>query len=195
MLAGAHGGGLDAYGCHHNRKAGGYHCHQGSLARKSFASKDEMLEALATREAGTSETAAAAELVGEVVNVHDGDTLTVLVNRVQVRVRLADIDAPERRQPFGTRSRQSLGGLCVGRVARVLEQGKDRYGRTLGHVYCTGVDANAVQVRRGMAWVYEQYAPEESPLYALQAGARGAKRGLWADPRPVPPWEWRASRR
>ena len=95
--------------------------------------------------------AAAGELVGKVVSVQDGDTLTVLVDRRQARVRLPDIDAPERKQPFGTRSRQSLAELCAGKVARVLEQGKDRYGRTLGRVECAGIDVNAEQVRRGKA--------------------------------------------
>jgi endonuclease YncB( thermonuclease family) len=190
-LASAHSGGLDAHGCHHNRKAGGYHCHRGSLAGQSFASKDEMLKAPARGEAGTKKTAAEGELVGKVVSVHDGDTLTVLVSREQIKVRLLDIDAPERRQPFGTRSRQSLADLCAGRDARIAEQGKDRYGRTLGRVNCAGLDANGEQVRRGMAWVFERYAPKHSPLYAVQAEARAAKRGLWQDAKPVPPWEWR----
>lgn len=70
-------------------------------------------------------------------------------------------------------------------------KGADRYGRTLGRVFCAGVDANAEQVRRGMAWVYVKYAPKDSPLYAIQAEARVARRGLWQDARPVPPWEWR----
>jgi endonuclease YncB( thermonuclease family) len=138
---------------------------------------------------------AAGEIVGKVVKVHDGDTVTVLVGRQQVRIRLNDIDAPERKQAFGTRSRQSLGELCDAKIARVLEQGKDRYGRTLGRLLCGGVDVNAEQVRRGMAWVFERYAPKNSPLYTLQAEARAARRGLWTDPRPVAPWEWRASRR
>ena len=137
----------------------------------------------------------AAEFVGRVVAIADGDTLTVLASREQIKVRLSDIDAPERKQPFGARSRQSLAELCGTREATVLEGGKDRYGRTLGRVICGGVDANTEQVRRGMAWVYERYAPKDSPLYAMQARARAEQRGLWADPRPVPPWEWRADER
>lgn len=91
----------------------------------------------------------ASELVGHVVSVQDGDTLTVLVDRTQVRVRLVDIDAPERKQPFGSRSRQFLADLCADRTARVADQGKDRYGHTLRRVLCVEVDANAEQVRRG----------------------------------------------
>ena len=190
-LASAHGGGLDAYGCHHNRKAGGYHCHRGPLAGQDFASKVEMQDALANREGAASKAGAASELVGRVVAIADGDTLTVLVTRQQIKVRLTDIDAPERKQPFGTRSRQSLADMCAGKDARIAEQGKDRYGRTLGRVSCAGVDANAEQVRRGMAWVYVRYAPKDSPLYVVEAEARAARRGLWQDARPVPPWEWR----
>lgn len=135
--------------------------------------------------------AGAAEIVGRVVSVTDGDTLVVLVAKKQIKVRLTEIDAPERKQPFGTRSRQSLADLCASKDARVVEQGKDRYGRTLGRVYCAGVDANAEQVRRGFAWVYVKYAPKDSPLYQLERRARLSKRGLWADDRVVPPWEWR----
>ena len=138
-----------------------------------------------------SGVAHAAEFSGKVVAVADGDTLTVLVDRRQVKVRLTDIDAPEKKQPFGARSKQSLADMCAGKAANVDDHGKDRYGRTLGHVTCAGVDANAEQVRHGMAWVYERYAPKGSPLYGLQAQAQREHRGLWADPRPIAPWEWR----
>lgn len=134
------------------------------------------------------------ELTGRVVAVADGDTLTLLVDRTQVRVRLADIDAPERKQAFGTRSRQSLHDLCHGKAAQVQDHGQDRYGRTIGQVTCGGIDANAEQVRRGMAWVYDRYARPDSPLYALQDQARASRIGLWADAKPVPPWEWRITK-
>jgi len=132
-----------------------------------------------------------ADFTGKVVSVHDGDTLTVLVDRKQVRVRLVDIDAPELGQAFGKRSRQALSVLCHGRQAQVEDKGKDRYGRTLGNVTCAGVIANREQVRTGMAWVFERYAPKGSPLYAVQTEARAARRGLWQDAGPVPPWDWR----
>jgi endonuclease YncB( thermonuclease family) len=138
-----------------------------------------------------AQAANAGELVGRVVSIQDGDTLTMLVSRQQIKVRLLDIDAPERKQPFGTRSRQSLADLCAQRDATVQSAGQDRYGRALGRVYCAGVDANAEQVRRGMAWVYVRYARQDSPLYAIQAEARAARRGLWQDANPVPPWKWR----
>jgi endonuclease YncB( thermonuclease family) len=139
--------------------------------------------------------AAQADLTGRVVNVADGDTLTLLVERKQVKVRLDAIDAPERAQPCGRRSQQSLAELCVKRNARVVTKGVDRYGRIIGVVVCDGVDANSEQVRRGMAWVFERYAPAGSPLYGLQREAQATRRGLWADPGPVAPWAYRAKPR
>ena len=132
---------------------------------------------------------------GRVVSIADGDTLTLLVERRQIKVRLADIDAPERRQAYGTRSRQSLAQLCHGKPAELNARERDRYGRTVGRVTCAGTDANAEQVARGMAWVFERYAARDSPLYGLQREARVDRRGLWADPHAVPPWEYRRERR
>ena len=108
----------------------------------------------------------------------DGDTLTVLVDRKPIKVRLADIDAPERKQPYGTRSRQSLAELCHKKLATVGARDTDRYGRTVGYVRCAGVEANAEQVRRGMAWVFTRYARPDSPLHALEAPAPGEAAAL-----------------
>jgi micrococcal nuclease len=130
-------------------------------------------------------------MVGRVVGIADGDTLTVLVDQKQVKVRLADIDAPESKQPFGTRSRQSLSAICFNKEARLDSQGKDRYGRTIATVHCARVNANEAQVRLGMAWVYDRYAKPDSPMYAMQSDARSAGRGLWSEGNAVPPWEWR----
>src|SRR2546423_14971457 len=93
-----------------------------------------------------------ADLRGHVASVHNGDTITLLVDGIQVRVRLIDIAAPELAQPFGKRSWQSLARICSGQDARVSVRGKDRNGGTLGQVTCGVVDANAKQVRRRMAW-------------------------------------------
>lgn len=96
----------------------------------------------------------AGTLVGRVVKVADGDTLALLdAGRRQHKIRLAQIDAPEKDQAFGQRSRESLPALCAGQAAEVLEEGHDRYGRVVGRVICARVDANSEQVRRGMAWV------------------------------------------
>jgi endonuclease YncB( thermonuclease family) len=134
---------------------------------------------------------AAADVLGKVVSVHDGDTLTVLVERRQMKVRLVDIDAPELRQPFGTRSRESLAEMCFGKVASVDVRGRDRYKRAIARVTCAGTDANAEQVRRGYAWTYTRYARHDSPLHFIQMQAQSAHRGLWSDPGAVPPWQWR----
>jgi endonuclease YncB( thermonuclease family) len=119
----------------------------------------------------------------------------VLVEQRQVKVRLASMDAPERGQAFGRASRTELARICAGQAATVVDHGLERNGRTLGTVYCQGIDANANQVRAGMAWVYRQYAPAGSPLYRFEEEARAARRGLWTEPDPLPPWEWRAARR
>ena len=129
------------------------------------------------------------------MSVHDGDTLTVLVGKQQIKVRLAEIDAPELRQPFGNRSKQSLADLCFQQSAKVEQIARDRYGRSVGTVKCRDTDAGAHQVALGMAWVYDRYSKPNSPLYPLQDAAKAARRGLWAVDEPVPPWEWRRARR
>ena len=134
--------------------------------------------------------AAYADFSGKVVAVADGDTITVMRDLVPVKLRLLEIDAPEKKQAFGARSKQSLSDLCFNKTATLIEKGRDRYGRTLARVSCEGVDANAEQVRRGMAWVYDRYVTDRA-LYAVQTEARDAGRGLWADPDAVPPWQWR----
>ena len=136
------------------------------------------------------EAAWADTLVGKVVRVSDGDTLTLLVERKQITVRLVEIDAPEKKQAFGQRSRQSLAQMCASQVAVVNGSGRDKYGRVLGRVQCQGLDANAEQIRRGMAWVFDRYVTDRS-LYALQNDARAAHLGLWAVKHPSAPWDWR----
>lgn len=138
--------------------------------------------------------ARADELAGEVVGITDGDTLRVLVEQREVVIRLDQIDAPEKRQPFGQRSRQSLAEMTFRKTARVVTRGQDRHGRTVGTVFIAGLDVNAEQVRRGMAWVYLRYARDPA-LTAQELEARQARRGLWVDSSPLPPWEWRKQHR
>lgn len=137
---------------------------------------------------------ALADFSGQVVAVQDGDTLTVLAGSKQTRVRLDSIDAPEMRQAFGPRSKDSLAELCMSQRAFIREYGKDRNGRTIGRVTCAGRDANFEQVRRGMAWVFDRYVTDYS-LYAQQDAARLSRRGLWSATNPMAPWEWRRIRR
>jgi len=124
------------------------------------------------------------------VGVHDGDTLTVMQNGKGTKVRLVEIDAPESDQDYGQRSKQSLSDLCFGKDATVQDQGKDKYGRTLGRVTCNGVDANLKQVEQGMAWFYVQYGHDPA-IKAAEEKARAGGVGLWADSSPTPPWEYR----
>lgn len=132
---------------------------------------------------------------GRVVGISDGDTLTVVAGRKSVKVRLAEIDAPESKQSFGTESKESLSDLCHQRSAVVDDRGRDDYGRTVGVVYCDGVDASAEQVRRGLAWAFDRYGRRESTMYRLQNEARAARRGLWADSNPIAPRDWRREQR
>ena len=131
---------------------------------------------------------------GQVVNIANGDTLTVVIDYKQVRVRLAEIDAPESKQPFGNRSKKSLSDLCFWSDAELTLKGKDQYGRKLARVSCNGVDVNTEQVKRGLAWVFDKYA-KDPMLYKLQDEARSAKRGLWSEKSPIPPWQWRKTHR
>lgn len=136
--------------------------------------------------------AQAETLSGTVVAVLDGDTLTIAdAQKRRHRVRLAEVDAPEGKQPFGAKSGRSLYRLCFGKAAAVEWQTREK-NRYIGHVTCAGVDANAEQVRRGMAWVSPKFTRPGSPLYELEAYARLRGVGLWADPAAVPPWDWRS---
>ncbi len=136
------------------------------------------------------------QITGTVVGVADGDTLSVLdSSKREYRVRLAEIDAPESSgQAFGNQAKHALSRLCYRKLAEITVHTKDRYGRNVGVVTCDGVNANAKMVESGLAWVYTQYASANSPLFGLEQQARLAKRGLWRDANPVPPWEWRKSR-
>lgn len=132
-----------------------------------------------------------------VVAISDGDTLKARCGeegayRVEV-VRLAEIDAPERGQAFGQRSRAALAALCFGAVATIRPQTRDRYGRAVARVECRGKDASTEQVGAGLAWFFTRYGTDDS-VKALEGLARGSRVGLWADSAPIPPWEWRKAK-
>jgi endonuclease YncB( thermonuclease family) len=134
-------------------------------------------------------------LLCTVVGISDGDTLVArcrVDERMKtLRVRLSEIDAPEKGQAFGWRSRQHLAALCFRRPAELQPVAVDRHHRTVARVRCNGADAGAAQVRAGLAWVFVGYADKHSALHAMQADAQRHRRGLWADERPVAPWTWR----
>ena len=136
------------------------------------------------------------ELTGKVVSITDGDTLTVLDDsKVQHKIRLQGIDAPEKSQAFGNVARKTLGDKVHNRQVRVSWKEKDRYGRIIGEMYVDDRHINVEMVEEGVAWWYEKYAPNDRQLQQAEKKAREAKRGLWSDKAPVAPWEFRASKR
>lgn len=132
------------------------------------------------------------EFEAKVVRVLDGDTIEVLFDNQTRKIRLAQIDAPEKSQAFGQRSKQSLSDLVFGKHIQVAVETKDRYGRLVGRIYYGSIDVNAEQIRKGMAWVYTKYATDQS-FFEIEKEARSDRRGLWYDPSPIPPWEYRHS--
>ncbi|QBP75375.1 thermonuclease family protein [Herbaspirillum huttiense] len=126
----------------------------------------------------------------KVIGISDGDTITVLVDQKPLTIRLANIDAPEKNQSFGQRSKQSLSDLCWGKDAQYDAKSVDRYGRTVAIVRCGGIEVNRAQVQKGMAWVYPKYNTDAS-LPDLELAARNKKSGIWSEKNPVAPWEFR----
>lgn len=127
-------------------------------------------------------------LSGKVVSIHDGDTITILQNKQQIKVRLFGIDAPELKQPYGKKSKQFLANLIAGKVVEVEENGKDRYKRTIGLIYLNDKDINAQMVANGYAWAYRKFSKRYT---AQESKAKKQGLGLWRDKEPIPPWKWR----
>lgn len=140
-------------------------------------------------------------LQGEVVGVADGDTITVLdASKVQHKVRLAGIDAPEKAQAYGQASKQALSDSVYNKRVQVEWQKLDRYQRIVGKVYINGADANIKQLTRGLAWHYKKYSNEQSPADAVayadaEKTAQAGRVGLWADALAVQPWDWRKQKK
>ncbi len=135
----------------------------------------------------------AADLSGGVVGIADGDTFTLLTSdKQQVKIRLAEIDAPESNQPYGNKSKQKLSELIFGKDVRVVVQTTDRYGRTVGTPYVGELDVCKEMVHVGAAWVYRQYVVDRS-LFDVENDARAARRGIWglSESEQIEPWNWR----
>ena len=136
-----------------------------------------------------------AALLCLVIAVSDGDTLTARCGAahapLQLKVRIAAIDAPESRQAFGPQARKNLVQLCLRQRARIQVLEKDRYGRNVANVRCGDTDVASAQVRAGLAWVYTPYARQHPHLLPLQRQARASHMGLWSQRRPLAPWTYR----
>lgn len=159
-----------------------------------------------------------ADVTGVVVGVSDGDTVTVLdASRAQHKVRLAGIDAPEKAQPFGQKAKQNMSDLVYGKEVRIDGDKRDRYGRTVAKIWVTPpdcplfgavprqggrpqcpktLDVGLSMLTVGLAWHYKKYQGEQTAedreRYSFAEVEAKAKRvGLWTDPDPIPPWEWR----
>jgi endonuclease YncB( thermonuclease family) len=138
----------------------------------------------------------AEDFSGRVVGITDGDTISVLHDGRAEKVRLHGIDAPEKGQPFANRAKQFVSALAFGKDVKVEAHGQDRYGRTIGDVFLPdGRNLNQEIVKAGFAWWFRRYAPKDRTLEKLESEAREARQGLWVGANPVPPWEFRASRR
>lgn len=131
------------------------------------------------------------ELIGKVVKVSDGDTITVLTSdKTQYKIRLNDIDAPEKKQAFGNKSKDNLAKYIAGKTVKVEYKTKDKYKRILGTIYYNNIDINLKQVKDGFAWVYKKYSKNQD-YYNAEKLARENKKGLWIDKNPIAPWEFR----
>lgn len=220
-----HGGGLDRCASHHDRKRGGYHVHRmwmycTATPRNKPVRNAERRHRRMTQQSLASwlclsllcgTPAAADTLAGRVVAVADGDTITVLdAAKVQHKIRLMAIDAPEKKQPFGNRSKQHLSYLVFSKPVTVDYTKLDRYGRIVGKVMVsspdacpdaapecpTTLDAGLAQITVGLAWHYKQYATEQTEVdrarYAFaEEEARERQVGIWRDLAPIPPWSFR----
>lgn len=134
------------------------------------------------------------DIIGKVISIADGDTLTILTNDKKQKIRLAHIDAPEKNQDFWEKSKQNLANLCFGKNAIVKVHSKDRYKRLLAEVFCDGKNANLQQVKSGLAWHYKTYS--KNTIYSkAELAAKKKNLGLWILKNPTPPWKFRKSKK
>ena len=132
------------------------------------------------------------ELRGKVASVSDGDTLILTTEDSRFKIRLSDIDAPEKKQAGGEEAKSFLKKIVEGRQVIINYTGTDRYKRLIGSIYIEDVNVNLVMVCAGHAWHYKKFSKNE--VFAMaEVAARSAKNGLWAEENPVPPWTYRKS--
>jgi len=131
-------------------------------------------------------------IIGKVIGISDGDTFSLLLEKdnFEIRVRLNHIDCPEKKQPYSQKAKKKLSDLIFGKQCKVYYSKKDGYGRVLGTVFINNVNINEEMVKSGFAWHFKKYS--DSKIFSdLEINARKLKLGLWQDPNPISPWEWR----
>ena len=135
-------------------------------------------------------------LIGKVVSIADGDTVTLLNDNQQTRIRLAEIDTPEKNQPYGKKAKNALSDFIFNKEVQVEVVTIDRYGRTVGIIFLDTLNINREMVKAGHAWVYVKYAKDKT-LFDLEKNAKDNQLGLWALPEGerIPPWQWRKNKR
>jgi endonuclease YncB( thermonuclease family) len=138
----------------------------------------------------------AEDLTGKVVSIADGDTVTILDNNQQTKIRLAEIDTPEKNQPYGQKAKKALSDFIFGKTVRIEVDTIDRYGRTIGTIFLNDLNINKEMVKAGHAWVYVRYAKDKT-LFDLEKNAKENQLGLWALPEGerIAPWQWRRGKR
>jgi micrococcal nuclease len=135
--------------------------------------------------------AMAADFKAEVIRVLDGDTIEVLHEKKPERIRLYGIDCPEKGQAFGQKAKQATSSLLFGKDVRIESHGSDKHRRTLGTVFDGDLNVNQELVKEGWCWWFRKFVPKDQALKRLEQEAKEAKKGLWTDPNPVPPWLYR----
>ncbi len=137
--------------------------------------------------------ASAEDFTGQVVGIIDGDTIEVMHLGKAERVRLHGVDCPEMGQSYGEQARKYTSTHTLRKRVTVIVDDTDKSGQTVGQVILPDMsNLNIVLISAGLAWWHETYAPEDKILMDVQKSAKASKRGLWADPDPIPPWEWQS---
>lgn len=163
-----------------------------SRESRQFRGKELQHTNLETKENNDTETVIPKFFSGKVTAIKDGDTFGVLYKGREIRIRLAHIDCPEKKQAFGTKAKQLASDLCFGKTVEVRVQGKpDRYGRLIAEIITDeGVNVNKELVKNGLAWHYKKYS-NVNEYAQLEIEARNKKNGLWSELNPIAPWVWR----
>lgn len=129
----------------------------------------------------------------KVLSVSKGDSITVLHDGYPEKIRLANVNSPEKDQAYGQKAREFTSGMVLGKQVTVDTTGQDRHAQSFAEVRTDdGKILNEELVKAGLAWWYRKHAPDNTRLAEMEKQARDQHLGLWADPDPVPPWEYRA---